>query len=758
MGARGAAYAQAASATAVSVALAMLAPAPAAGRALTGPPAAPPQGSVAQAGPAEPERCAVELARPLSGAAAVDALGDRLAEVAARVERTAAELAGELRRDPSLHVDRCGSPFYVEPIAPEAAATDAAGADAASTAAVTGGTPDASGDPFALHSRPGSARTVYLDFTGHQVTGTDWNSAPYPADFWAPPFDTDGDPAGFTAAEQDVVRSVWLRVAEDFAPFDVDVTTSDPGTAALTREGTADSTFGMRVLVTSYGLMHEECACAGLAYVDVFDMVGGARYQPAFVLQRGAGSSAKALAEVASHEVGHTLNLVHDGVAGGSEYYEGHMAWAPIMGLGSLRPVTQWSRGEYVGASNAEDDVAVMAGNGMAAVVDDHPESGDSATAVAPGATVTGLVSSRADVDAFAVTVAVPSRLTATGRPQSVSPDLDAALEVRDGSGAVLAAADPPVAATSSDTATGLGATVTVAVPAGTYTVRVDGVGAGSAVDGYSDYASLGRYALDVSAEPTATTTTEATSTATATSTTTPTSTATPASTAAPASTLDPVVAGEALTTAALPAATSEPTPAPAGPATAPAPFAGSLRRAVEALAVRRERDAGWSRSRFGSWTDADGDCQDTRAEVLVAESRVRPRFAGDLRCVVAAGRWRSTYDSTTVGLATRTRTVATVPLREAWQSGARGWTATRRAALANDLRDPRTLRVVSATGALRRAEREVTEWLPRARCGYAADWVAVKLRWGLSVDRAERRLLRSVAADCSVRLTVTWA
>ena len=56
------------------------------------------------------------------------------------------------------------------------------------------------------------------------------------------------------------------------------------------------------------------------------------------------------------NEVGHNLNLNHDGqlVPGSTtiEYYNGsgsgETGWAPIMGVGYYRDLTQWSRGEYL--------------------------------------------------------------------------------------------------------------------------------------------------------------------------------------------------------------------------------------------------------------------------------------------------------------------------------------------------------------------------------------------------------------------------
>ena len=61
----------------------------------------------------------------------------------------------------------------------------------------------------------------------------------------------------------------------------------------------------------------------------------------------------------APSQVGHNLGLSHDGNSSVG-YYEGHANWAPIMGVGYYRPVSQWSKGEYNNANNLEDDLAIM--------------------------------------------------------------------------------------------------------------------------------------------------------------------------------------------------------------------------------------------------------------------------------------------------------------------------------------------------------------------------------------------------------------
>jgi hypothetical protein len=168
------------------------------------------------------------------------------------------------------------------------------------------------------------------------------------------------------------------------------------------------------------------------------------------------------------------------------------------MGVGYYEPITQWSRGEYSRANNTEDDLTVMAANGAPRRGDEHGGTTATATSLGAGAALTGsgVVHDRTDVDAFVFSAgAGPATITVT--PAPTSPDLDARLELLDAGGAVIASADPPSGAASGDVATGLGATISTTLAAGVYTLRVDGVGAGSPLtDGYSDYGSLGSYTV----------------------------------------------------------------------------------------------------------------------------------------------------------------------------------------------------------------------------------------------------------------------
>ena len=343
---------------------------------------------------------------------------------------------------------------------------------------------------------------IYLDFDGHTVEGTVWNllnglAPSHPA------FDTDGSPGTFGDAERDVVQSVWQRVSEDYAPFDVDVTTEDPGEAALNRTGEEDLEFGSRALISpSSDAWFKLCdgSCGGVAYLGTYGQPGNSFYQPAWIFPQALFNDAKNIAEAVSHEIGHNLGLDHDGQFA-TAYYQGHGAWAPIMGVGYYRPVAQWSRGEYDGATNSEDDLAEIAAHGLSPRADDHGDTAFAATTLGPGGTavVNGLIGGRTDQDVFRFGLTCTGQVTANAVVAPNSPDLDVRLRLLSGDGTVLASANPPSSMVSADLADGLSAGLSRNRTPGTYLLEVDGVGAlDPASTGYSDYASLGTYTLTV--------------------------------------------------------------------------------------------------------------------------------------------------------------------------------------------------------------------------------------------------------------------
>lgn len=440
--------------------------------------------------PAFPE---LRLGGESRGEAAVQALGSRLPEVAAHYRMTPERLQGILRKDGSSRLDARGRLFYVEPGAQFGTRQGAT----AESPLVGQAAPFDLSQTFLLHSKPGSQRVMVLDFTGHTVSGTAWNSG---ATINAQAYDTDGVPSSFSAAEQEAIQKIWQRVAEDYAPFDVDVTTAEPPVDAIRRTSSSDTAYGTRVVITRNTFYN--CSCGGVAYIGTFDYISGTnpdQYQPAWVFFDALGNGyEKYVAEAASHEAGHNLGLNHDGRTSPSEgYYGGHgsgeTGWAPIMGVGYYQNLSQWSKGEYGNANNAEDDLVIIPQNGALLRSDDAGNSTASATnlgGTASGGSVAvdriGLIEQRTDADVFAF-VAGAGPVTFTIAPVSPGPNLDVEARLLDGAGNTIALSNPL------DT---LGASLNASLTGGGYYLRVDGVGKGDLATGYSDYGSLGQYRI----------------------------------------------------------------------------------------------------------------------------------------------------------------------------------------------------------------------------------------------------------------------
>lgn len=194
--------------------------------------------------------------------------------------------------------------------------------------------------------------------------------------------------------------------------------------------------------------------------------------------------------------------------------------------------------------------------------------------------------------------------------------------------------------------------------------------------------------------------------------------------------------------------------PAPAHAADYSAP----LSTAIADLSGATEDRTGYSREEFTHWVDADGDGCSTRDEVLIEEAD-DPVTVGS-GCSLSGGRWYSYYDGVSWTDPSDVDIDHLVPLAEAWDSGAGGWSAADRESYANDLGDRRTLVGVTDNVNQTKSDQDPAEWLPDLQqCRYVEEWVAVKHRWGLSVDTGERSALSSVASGCSdVTITVTLA
>ncbi|MFM2318092.1 MAG: hypothetical protein RLZZ215_713 [Pseudomonadota bacterium] len=396
---------------------------------------------------------------------------------------------------PFMRVDDDGGIYIADPIEPNATLSGALRSTSLAASLPIGV------DVFKLHSNPGAPNVVYLDFDGHLITGTAWNSSTSPS-FTARPYDLDANPSSFSETEKANIAEVWRRVAEDYAPFNIDVTTELP------------ASFGAktgRVLITANtdanGLDMPAKSSGGVAYVNVWGLTNYPYYSPAFVYYNQVGGPDN-IAEAASHELGHNLGLSHDGTST-SGYYTGHgtdfISWAPIMGAGYYKQVTQWSKGEYPDANQTQDDIALINAK-LTTRKDDHSNTRLGATpltvdanghifSVTPAANPLdlskvnrGVIETTTDIDVFSFNSGAGSLVLQATPLRELSAErggnLDISLNLYDAAGNLISSSNP-----SNETDAGINTTVA----AGTYYLSVEGVGSVN----YSDYGSLGQYFIE---------------------------------------------------------------------------------------------------------------------------------------------------------------------------------------------------------------------------------------------------------------------
>lgn len=338
-----------------------------------------------------------------------------------------------------------------------------------------------------LQSYPAGKAVIYIDFDGATVTDSWWINNYNSGKSWY------CTPANISADNE---ITVWKVMSEDYRPFNINVTTDS--TVFLQYPATERQ----RIIVTRNAAW-QTLSSTGIGRIGGFgNYTSGPEASPCFSFPGGFSSSnplsttsAEKLGEVSSHECGHAFGLTHDGNSS-TNYYSGHGTWAPIMGSGYNRVCTQWSKGEYTGANNTQDDLSIItnATNGFGYKTDDYGNNYNTASllqivsdSVKVGSTP-GLIETNTDVDAFKFSVSASSAINLILKPFEVKPNLDIKVSLYKSDNTLV---------TSNDISGSQNTTLSATIVAGDYYLLVDGVGYGDPLNtGYSNYASLGYYSI----------------------------------------------------------------------------------------------------------------------------------------------------------------------------------------------------------------------------------------------------------------------
>ena len=289
-------------------------------------------------------------------------------------------------------LEMCILPAVSQPKSASSFSTAAASALVAATYPLTSIPP--------LSSLPGAAATLFLDFDGH--LDSSWGSY---RNVSTPAFDTDGNPSSFSDGELTAIRQIWQAVAEDYAPFNINVTTVQPASFA--------DRVAQRVAIGGNGSWLGDQA-GGVSYVDSF--TNPSLVNTSYVFPKNlANGYWKYVADAASHEAGHAFGLEHISAYDGAgrlinEYYSGPGdGRAPLMGDSYDAVRSVWWAGASTSAYTFQDDMNTIArlANGFGYRPDEYGNSVYTAAPLSPvGNTVSasGVIMIMSDVDYFSFT------------------------------------------------------------------------------------------------------------------------------------------------------------------------------------------------------------------------------------------------------------------------------------------------------------------------------------------------------------------
>ena len=165
-----------------------------------------------------------------------------------------------------------------------------------------------------------------------------------------------------------------------------------------------------------------------------------------------------------------------------------------------------------------------------------------------------------------------------------------------------------------------------------------------------------------------------------------------------------------------------------------------------------------YDRKDWRHWIDDDGDCQNTRHEVLLDESAAPVQFTNSKQCSVLTGLWIAPFTSSRFTTARDLDVDHMVPLANAHKSGGWAWDDSTKKAYANDLSYTNHLIAVSASANRSKGAKGPEDWRPADRsywCAYSIDWITIKATWQLTATDAEWEALIEMLATCSTSVTV---
>ena len=166
------------------------------------------------------------------------------------------------------------------------------------------------------------------------------------------------------------------------------------------------------------------------------------------------------------------------------------------------------------------------------------------------------------------------------------------------------------------------------------------------------------------------------------------------------------------------------------------------------------EETSRYNRKDWRHWIDEDGDCQNTRAEVLISQSDIRVEFATSGECRVVKGYWIGGLTGIVLSDASDVDIDHVIPLSYAHRHGGFSWTPSKKEQFAND---PLNLIPAYDLENRRKSDKGPSEYLPSDKtlaCAYLERWQAIAKKYDLNIAPKDMAIMISTLAPTSTNLS----
>jgi hypothetical protein len=170
-----------------------------------------------------------------------------------------------------------------------------------------------------------------------------------------------------------------------------------------------------------------------------------------------------------------------------------------------------------------------------------------------------------------------------------------------------------------------------------------------------------------------------------------------------------------------------------------------------EANSQGRKYSSTYNREDYPHWLDVDGNCQNTRQDLLQQRSSVPVTFTNSRRCTVKTGKWYDPYSGNTYTLASDIDVDHIVSLAYSFPRGSKNWTRAQKAAFAND---PENLLLVDDGINQAKSAKGPTEWMPprqEYRCEFLGRFDYIMKKYNLIYFAKEKRVIDKMKQSCGM-------